>query len=297
MSATNYRQKTILAIIAAITIAVLLLATAFSVGKSAKQKSDYISASEKLALHDFADAVSELKEALIHGDIPALNHAAGMAQAYLSRSGLKNCGEVYSVISGICNGEYGVEMCEKLNLAAQKALDGDQGEALRSLTVRENTSEETAAETVEDQFSARILKKIGKGRDDIALKRAKGFACPNAVFHECTSNTNSSFKYSGENIFISVDGKIGRVLMYCFDRDIDCRYSVTEEDAVHTVDMIVKKEKLKLPAYTETYFDGEIYRFTYANEESPDEILLTFEVYSDTGRLRKYDAVNYYRKK
>ena len=297
MSATTYRQKTILAIIAAISIAFLLFATALSVGKSAKQKSNYIAASEKLALRDFADAVSELQKALNNGDIPALNRAAGKAEAYLSRSGLKNCGDVYSVISGICDGEYGVEMCEKLNCAAQKALSGDNGDALRNLSATEVITEETSAETAEDQFSERILKKIGRGRDDIALKRARDFACPNAVFHECTSGDNDFFKYSGENIFISVDGKIGRVIMYCFDRDVDSRYSVTEEDAVHTVDMIVKKEKLKLPDYTETFFDGEIYRFTFANEEKSSDTLLVFEVYSDTGRLRKYDAVNYYRSK
>ncbi len=294
MMRSGKRNKTLLSVLAAITIGILLFATALAVGEAGKEKSEYIAASQRLALHDLADAALQLEDAVKAGDVPAMNRAAGKAEAYLSRSGIKNCGNVYSIINGICTGEYDAEMSEKLSQAVRGALEGDGGEALRSLYKAEATEDETSAETTEDLLSSRVLKRIGRGGDDIAAKRAAAFACPNAVFDECDSAATGSYKYSGDNIFIAVEGESARVTMYCFDRDRDERYSVTAEEAAHTVEMIAKKEKLKLPHETQPILDGDVYRFVYKDEKKEGDPIIIFEVYADTGRLRKYDAVNYY---
>ena len=288
------KNKTLLAVLATLLIGVLLFAVAGAVGAAKKEKSSYISASERLALLDFTAAVNEMKYAVQIEDIASLNRAAGKAEAYLSRSGVGDCGEVYAVIGSICAGEYGAEYCAILSDAARKAIDGDGGAALRDVSDIKNEREIVVSETTDDPLSARILERIGRGRDDVAYNRAVSFACPNAVFDECGSD-GDFIKYAGENIFIAIAGESARVQMYCFDRDIDPRYSVSEEDAMKTVTSLIKREKLKLPDTGATEFDEGIYRTVYTREgDSSDTALVTIEVYSDTGRLRKYDAVNYY---
>lgn len=287
------KNKTILAVLASLLIAVLLFAVAFEVGMAKKEKGRFIAASERLALLDFAEAVEEMEYAARSGDIAALNRAGGKAEAYLSRAGIGGCGEVYEIIAGVCNGEYAAESLNAIFDAAQKALDGDGGAALRSLFDDSGRSAESAEETTEDLLSARILERIGKGRDDIAFSRAVSFACPNAVFEECGSGSGD-IKYAGENIYIAVAGE--RVQMYCFDRDVDGRYSVSKEEAAQTVRSLIKREKLKLPDGGESFYADGIYCAVFSGTgEYADIPLVTIEVYCDTGRLRKYDAVNYYR--
>lgn len=288
------RNKTFFAVLAAILIGVLLFAVALEVGKAEKAKRRFISASERMALLDFAEALRDMESAEQSGDIAALNRAAGKAEAYLSRAGIGDCGDIYGVIGGICRGEYGAESLTVISEAAQKALDGDGGEALRALFNDRDKRTENSEETTEDQLSARVLKRLGKARDDVAYNRAVSFACPNAVFEECESGADI-IKYTGENIFISIAGESARVQMYCFDRDVDSRYSVSEEEAMQTVKHLIKREKLKLAEGKTEYIDG-IYSTTFAGSgEYSDTPLVTIEVYGDTGRLRKYDAVNYYR--
>lgn len=288
------KNKTLLAVLAAILIGVLLFAVALEVGKAEKEKRRFVSASERMALLDFAEALRDMESAERSGDLAALNRAAGKAEAYLSRAGIGDCGEVYGVIGGICSGEYGAESLAVISDAAQKALDGDGGAALRSLFNDRDKREETTEETTEDQLSSRVLKRLGKARDDVAYNRAVSFACPNAVFEECESGAGI-IKYAGENIYISIAGESARVQMYCFDRDVDGRYSVSEEEAMQTVKHLLKREKLRLDDGKTEYRDG-IYSTIFAGEgEYADIPLVTIEVYGDTGRLRKYDAVNYYR--
>lgn len=292
------KNKTIIAVLAAIALGVLLFATATVVGSAREEKSKYISASERLALLDFADAVEEMEAAAQVGDLASVNRAAGKAEAYLSRAGLDNCGEVYGIIGGICEGEYGSDVCAMLLEAVKKAVDGDGGAALRALSGKREERKESAEETTEDLFSERVLSRLGQGHGDVAYNRAVSFACPNAVFEECDSEgTNPHrIKYAGENIFISIAGENPRVQMYCFDRDVDSRYSISETEAMKTVKSLIKREKLKLPKTSEMTFVDGIYRTVYMGEgEYSDTALVTIEVYGDTGRLRKYDAVNYYR--
>lgn len=291
MMKTNNLKKIIGVGVAVLCL--ILLATAFAVDNAKTEKRRYIESTQVLARNDLADAVKELEEAVRNGDKEAAFRAAGMAEAYLSRSGIDNCGALYAVISGICAGEYGMDICEDLVFAAQKALEGDGGAALRALAGEsEPETEFFAPETTEDALSARVLKRMGRGGEDIAEKKARAFCCPNAVFERCESNLPASYKYSGENIFIALEGKRPHVTMYCFDRDLDESHTVTYEDAAHTVEMVVKKEKLKLNDPPEQTFEDGIYRFAYRTDSGDD--LVTFEVYSDTGRLRRYDAVNYY---
>lgn len=279
--------------VGAAVLCLLLLATAIAVDGAKYEKRKYIESSHELARNDLADAVAMLEEAVRTGNKEAAYRAAGMAEAYLSRSGFDNCGAIYAVISGICSGEYGIEICEDLVFAARKALNGDGGAALRALAGEsEPETEPPSPETTEDALSERVLKRIGRGGEDIAEKKATAFCCPNAVFEKCESGIPSSYKYSGENIFIALEGKRPHVTMYCFDRDLDENHSVTYEDAAHAVEMIVKKEKLKLEGDPEQTFEDGIYRFTYRSESG--EKLVSIEIYSDTGRLRKFDAVNYY---
>lgn len=276
-------------------LCLLLFAVALAVGSAKTEKRRYIESSQEMARNDLADAAEMLEEALRAGDTEAANRAAGMAEAYLSRAGLKDCGGLYAIISGICSGEYGIEKCEEFTLAARKARDGDGGAALRALAEPlESETESLPPETTEDALSARVLKRMGRDVSDIAEKKARSFCCPNAVFEICTTDIPASYKYSGDNIFIALEGEKARVTMYCFDRDLDERYTVTSEDAAHTVDMVVKKEKLRLTNTPEQTLENGIYRFTYLSESG--EELVTLEIYSDTGRLRKYDAVNYYSK-
>lgn len=287
------RNKTVFAIITAISIGALLLATAMAVGNAEKRKDDYIRQSQRLALNDLSDALVHLEEALKADDLTSVNREAGKAEAYLSRSGLEGCEGIYAIITGICRGEYGTEMAEELSQAVKSAIGGDGGEALRALCTAGDPNE-ISEETTEDLLSSRVLERLGQGKDDIAAKRAAAFACPNAAFDACGSDIPECFKYSGGNIFIAVEGKSARVTMYCFDRELDERYSVSPEQAAHTVEMIAKKEKLRLPQDAEPILDGGVYRFVYTDEER-SEPLVVFEIYSDTGRLRLYNAVNYYK--
>ena len=82
--------------------------------------------------------------------------------------------------------------------------------------------------------------------------------------------------------------------MYCFERDVDPRYSVSEEEAINTALNVVKREKLKLSGEAHTELHDGIYRSVWYDDESKDPIVV-LEVYSDTGRLRLYNAVNYYK--
>jgi hypothetical protein len=82
--------------------------------------------------------------------------------------------------------------------------------------------------------------------------------------------------------------------MYCFERDVDPRYSVSKEEAINTALNVVKREKLKLRGEAQTELQNGIYRSVWYNDES-EAPLVVLEVYSDTGRLRLYNAVNYYK--
>lgn len=289
------KSKNIIITVGAAALCLLLVACAIAVDRAKSEKRRYIESSNELARNDLADAAEMLEAAILSGDKEAAIHAAGLAEAYLSRAGIENCGALYAIISGICEGEYGIETCEEFLNAVKKARDGDGGAALRALA--DNSAPETdplSAETTEDALSARVMKRLGRGNDDIAEKKARAFCCPNAVFERCVCDIPASYKYSGDNIFVAVEGERAHVTLYCFDRELDERYTVTSEDAMHTVDMIVKKEKLRLEGEPDFIRENGLYRFTYPSEDG--SALVTIEIYSDTGRLRKYDAVNYYSK-
>ena len=81
--------------------------------------------------------------------------------------------------------------------------------------------------------------------------------------------------------------------MYCFERELDPNHSVSEEDALQTAANVIKREKLKLRGEAHTELHDGIYRSVWYKDESK-EPLVVLEIYSDTGRLRLYDAVNYY---
>lgn len=287
------RNKNLLAVLAAVGIGALLLATALFAGNAERKKDEYIKQSRMLAMKDLSDALVHLGEAVESDDLPAINREAGKAEAYLSRSGLDGCGGVYAILNGICRGEYGIETVGALIRAARSALEGDGGKELRSI-FGSDEPDVAAEETTEDLLSSRVLERLGQGKDDVAAKRATAFACPNAAFEECITDIPECFRYSGGNVFISVEGKSSRVTMYCFDRELDERYSVSRDNAARTVEMIVKKEKLRLKGDPETTLDGGVYRFVYRDEETKNPLVI-FEVYSDTGRLRMYNAVNYYK--
>lgn len=279
--------------IGAAVLCVIMIVAAVTVDSAKAEKRRYIESSQELALNDLADAAAMLEEAVRTGNKETAFRAAGMAEAYLSRAGFENCGALYAILSGICSGEYDIGICEDFAFAAKKALDGDKGAALSALAGSLQPETETSMpETTEDALSSRVLKRIGRDGEDVAERKATAFCCPNAVFERCESDLPFSYKYSGNNIFIAVDGKHPRVTMYCFDRELDEKHTVTYEDAEHAVEMIIKKEKLKLKGDPEQAFEDGIYHFIYRSDSG--EELVKFEIYSDTGRLRRYDAVNYY---
>jgi hypothetical protein len=276
---------------AALLTAAVIFGAAFAVSRAMEEKSKYIDTEKKLALSDLCEALNEMEKAVSVGDTEALNFAAGRAEAYLSRARLGDVGEAYRMIALIASGEYGADECRILSEAAEKALGGDD-KALLSLKSVERREAEVKEETTEDMLASQMLERIGKGRDDVALARATAFACPNAAFKE-TICDDGFFKYSGDNIFIAVGGANSRVLMYCFERDVDPRYSVSEEEAMSTAQNVIKREKLKLQGEPERELRDGVYRSVWLKDES-EEALVVLEVYSDTGRLRLYDAVKYY---
>lgn len=273
---------------AAVMTILVLFGTAFTVTRARNEKSRYVESEKKLALLDLRDALNEMEKALLAGDSSALNRAAGMAEAYLSRAGLGDTPEAYRTIGLIASGEYGDDECKALIDAVKNAINGNVG-ALRG---REARTAESEQETTEDMLASRMLERIGKGKDDVALARATAFACPNALFSPAICD-DGCFKYSGDNIFIAVGGSNSRVLMYCFERELDPNHSVSEEDALQTAANVIKREKLKLRGEAHTELHDGIYRSVWYKDESK-EPLVVLEIYSDTGRLRLYDAVNYY---
>ncbi len=288
----NSKAKIALFCTVALLTAAVIFGAAFAVSRATGEKNKYADSEKKLALIDFRDALNEMEKAAESGDVAALNFAAGRAEAYLSRAGLGGSGEAYRMIALIASGEYGADECRILATAAEKALKGDES-ALLSLKSIERRESETHEETTEDLLASRMLERMGKGRDDVALARATAFACPNAVFEDAKCD-NGCFKYSGDNIFISVGASNSRVLMYCFERDVDPRYSVSAEEAIDTAENVIKREKLKLRNEAETELKNGVYRSVWYGESG--EELAVVEIYSDTGRLRLYNAVKYYEK-
>lgn len=285
-------KKAVIFCTAALATAFLLIGVSLTVTHAKGAKDRYARTAEEMARRDLCDAAEEMLSALIDGNAALLNRAAGKAEAYLSRAGLGDCGEIYREIQKICSGECGEEDYARLVDAVKKALRGDNGEALREISENE-TSFPVEEETTEDLMTSRMLKRLGKSRDDVALQRALAFACPNAEFEECEAG--NAFAYSGENIFILVSGREPRVVLYCFDRDTDERYSVTKEEAERKVELIIQKEKLRL-GKQKTTKEGGIYRTVcFGKNDLADTPLVTIEIYSDTGRLRLYDASDYYK--
>jgi hypothetical protein len=294
MKKTSKIMRAALCSIAA-TVAILLFALGKTVTDAKGERDRYAASSAYLAICDLADATKELRDAINIGDAAAAYRAGGRAEAYLSRAGLEGCESVYALISGILSGEFGKEACEKLAKAAEMAREGDGGEALRSLLWQREPEEESyIPETTEDELSARILHNLGRGGADVSEKRARAFCCPNAAFERCESDVPATYKFSGDNIFISLEGERARVTMYCFDRELDERYSISAEDAEKAVKAILEKEKLRLPTEPEKDFNNGIFSFIYRSDSG--EAIASFEIYGDTGRLRKFDAVNYYAK-
>lgn len=292
------KNKGMLYFLAALLTAALLFAVALAVGRARMEKSAYISAAEGLALLDLGDAVKDMSAAMREGDACRLNRAAGRAEAYLSRAGLGDCSGAYRTIGGICSGEYGDDACERLSEAVGKAIGGDGGTALRKLNAPEDTGgEESGAETEEDRLSLRVLERLGRGKDDLALGKAVSFACPNAAFDICSSEGcgKNCFKYSGDNVFVSIEGDRQRVTMYCFEREVDERYLITQAEAEEKIRALIEREKLSLPCEGQTVLEDGVYKCVFTEDGKADgEALVAVEIYSDTGRLRKYDAVNYY---
>ncbi len=287
------RKKTKIALFctSALLTAAVVFGSVYAVSRAMGEKSKYIDAEKKLALSDFCEALNEMEKAVSEGDTVALNFAAGRAEAYLSRARLGDAGEAYRMIALIASGEYGADECRILSEAAEKALGGDD-KALLSLKSVERREAEVREETTEDMLASRTLERIGKGRDDVALARATAFACPNAVFKEIICD-DGLFKYSGDNIFIAVGGANSRVMMYCFERDWDPRYSVSEEEAMSTAQNVIKREKLKLQGEPKRELHDGVYRSVWLKDDS-EEALVVIDVYADTGRLRLFDAVKYY---
>ena len=84
-------------------------------------------------------------------------------------------------------------------------------------------------------------------------------------------------------------------MLYCFDRDTDERYSITKAEAERNVELIIQKEKLRLGEHRTTEENGVLRTVCYGKNDLSSTPLVTIEIYSDTGRLRLYDASDYYK--
>lgn len=266
-----------------------------------KETENYMRSSERMALIDLCDALCDLEEALKAEDPGAVGRCAGRAEAYLSRAALCGSEQIYERLDEICKqadmGVFDEEEVNPLSNAARLALEGDGGEALRRLT-RSKTDSAFYEDTEDGELGAeQSFGGISRKRNDLAEERARAFACENAALYrcECGGCDPSEMKFVGKNVYIVLTGDAGHVLLYCFDREPIEGCSVTKEKALQSAERLIYKERIKLSGSAERKMreDENVYRFEFGT--AGDGGAIRIEIYKDTGTLRMYDAVSYYK--
>lgn len=321
------RRRLALAIAGAVAVAATLLAASSAVADAEREAIRRIEEERMLSAVAFAEAAEDLYSAVEAGNAEDVIRSAGKAEAYLSQSGLKDCTEAYSVIDRICsmsrNKEERLALAEWLAQAGKAVASGDGGEALGNLpselwnnedgdedvngkenanansTANANSNESRAEEGRElkipngaEGFSA--FRNSGDAGEENAKKKAKEFACENARLTLVKGLTfPPSYCWTSENVFVRVSADGKHVLEYCYDRDLcqDGR-DVGEEKARRKVMALMEGEIPELGSAPEvTVWEG-VYRFEWRDADGRRRVMV--EIYADSGRLRRYDAVGYY---
>lgn len=259
-------------------------------------------ADARLACCDLADAAGEMADAssLIstYDGAIAFARAAGAAQAYMSRARLEGCESAYSLIDELVRrartGEEISEVCAAFAKAVSSAeIDGGSAlrELLASAQVRDMLSSEQSANA-----DFLCLRHLGNGGSTNAEHTARHFSCKNCELFECESNGfPPSYVLSGKNVYICLTYDGERVLEYCFDRDVDLARDVGEESARDLAISVLDGQRLgRLFEMEASEQKNGIYRFCFTDASFSRE-LAVIEIYADTGRLRRFSAVEYYR--
>ncbi|MCQ2354989.1 MAG: hypothetical protein MJ102_07830 [Clostridia bacterium] len=287
------RRRFVLAVAAAAAAAAILWAAAAAVSGAEKkiEKSEY--AGRQLAAKAFSEAADELKKAAESGDKTALGRAAGRAEAYLSQAGIEGSGTAYSVIKRICIAENDNErsaLIRWLTDSAHAAEAGDGGKALRVPPDKVNGTE------VREHDGALIYSAFRSSEDageERAEEKAISFSCENVRLISVDGLTfPPSYCFSSENVFVRVSADGKHILEYCFDRDPLRGREYDQAYGFEIASEIVRGEIADLSEDIRMSDFGEYYRFEWLTDSG--EIMVTAEIYGDTGRLRRFDALGYY---
>jgi hypothetical protein len=293
-------RKILIFTIAAVAIAAVSIFTVIVKENDIRAVAD---TDARLARCDLADAAAEMSDtaSLIYkqeGDVIKFAQSAGAAQAYMSRARLDGCQNAYAFIDALIerarSGEDVRKACKDFANAVSKA-EKDGGEALRGLL-----ASPTVSDMILQEQSTRTdflrLRSMGDGGLANAERTASRFACKNCELSICENNTfPPSYVFAGENVYISLTYDGERVLEYCFDRDVDLTRDIGEGSARAIALSVVEGQRLgKLREAEATRLNNGIYRFCWSDASFSHELAVA-EIYADTGRLRRFCAIEYYK--
>lgn len=285
-----------------VVAAVIAVALFFALIINGNELSKVTQSEARLARHDLADAAGEMVDAARHlsADDGAFRFAlaAGAAQAYLSRSQLDDCEEAYALIDELARRAWGEEDISAVCAAFAEAVssaENDGGTALRELLASAQVKDMLFREQ-KANGDFLCLRQLGDGGRASAERTARRFACRNCELWVCESNAfPPSYVLSGKNVYISLTYDGERVLEYCFDRNVDLARDVGEKKARAVAFSVLNGQRLgRLCEREESALENGIYRFCFTDSSFSHDLAVV-EIYADTGRLRRFSAVEYYR--
>ncbi len=294
------KRKWRIVVVLSLAIAVAAVATVV-IRENALAKSN--AAAARFARCDFSDAAAEMAETaeMLLNDEDAVYRfvlSAGEARAHLSRARLDGCERVYALIGSLVErvraGEDVISLCRAFSDAASR-VEADGGKALCELLETKQVQEVLLREQgANGDFLC--LKGLGDGGKAQAERTASRFCCENCKLRLCDSyGFPPSYVFTGKNVYISLTYDGERVLEYCFDRDVDLSRDVGRERALEVALGVLNGQKLSVPNENVTISSADgIYRFYWKDEPAGQE-LVVLEIYADTGRLRRFSALEYYR--
>ncbi len=287
-------------VIASVVIAVAAV-SAVVIRENALIKSNLAAA--RLARCDLSDAAAEMAEAaetLLSDEdaVYRLSMAAGAAMAHMSRAQLKGCERAYTLIDSLVERARGGEdiafFCQSFARAVSCA-ETDGGKALCDLLQTEQAQAMLFREqSANGDFLC--LRGLGDGGKTQAERTARSFCCANCKLGLCDSyGFPPSYVFTGKNVYISLTYDGERVLEYCFDRDVDMSRDIGQKKALEIALGVLKGQGLNVPNenFTVCSNDG-IYKFYWSDSSAGRELVIA-EIYADTGRLRRFSALEYYR--
>lgn len=319
----NVTKRGRILMLVALGISAAALAAAVYIG-AVSERATRETAERTAALfrYDFYESVQEMSVMLDGAppDTAGAVRAAGRAEAYFSRAAVPDCEGLYPLLDAVCamlgdvpeteSGNVGAAaaLTRRLSEAAETAVSGDGGYGLRQLLAAQDVVElishgsRTAARS-SPGFEA--LEYAGDGGEEAALKTARRYAGKNAVLRRGGGvSFPPSYVWLGDNIYVCVTSDGGNLLEFRFDRDIDLSRDIGCEGAAEKALKFVDEMKLRdrelltMDASGTAATDG-VYLFKWYREGGDGgngaDALISVGIHADTGSLRRFDAVEYYR--